>query len=281
MKKGLTRAGLGNVGQLETFVKMAHQYGFEAIDSSGEELRTFIADKGAEGANEFLQEHRMGIGSIGLSVEWRGSEDRFLADLERLPQAAKAAATMGCTSCCTYVLPSTDLNPAEFLSTATKRLRLCAQILGAYGVRLGLEYVGPHHLRTQWKYPFIWDLNGTLDWIDVIHEPNVGLNLDTIHWYTTGSNADELLQLTAKQVVHVHINDAPAGPVEEVLDNGRLYPGEGVIDIATFLGALKQIRYTGAVSQEILTQQPVTGSPDELLQKTANAFKRVFAEVGL
>ena len=60
------------------------------------------------------------------------------------------------------------------MALATTRLRACANILGAYGIRLALEFVGPHHLRTQWKNPFIWTVQETLDWIDAIGEPNVG-----------------------------------------------------------------------------------------------------------
>ena len=61
------------------------------------------------------------------------------------------------------------------MALATRRLRTCAQILGAYGIRLGLEFVGPHHLRTAWKHPFIWTLDETLDWIDAIGEPQCRL----------------------------------------------------------------------------------------------------------
>ena len=119
---------------------------------------------------------------------WNGEDHGrgFPRGLPKLAQAAEAAAALGCTSCCTYVLPSTDLGAAHFMALATRRLRTCAQILGAYGIRLGLEFVGPHHLRTRWKHPFIWTIDETLDWIDAIGERNVGLLFDSYHWYTNG-----------------------------------------------------------------------------------------------
>ncbi len=279
--KGLTRAGIGPVGDVESFAVLAHKYGFDAIDCSGKELQDLIQGKGVDGAKEFLGSHGLTIGSIGLSVEWRQSEETFREGLMGLAAEANAAAALGCTSCCTYVLPSTDLNPAEFLATATRRLRLCAQVLGAYGVRLGLEYVGPHHLRNMGKHPFIWDLPGTLEWIDVIHEPNVGLNLDAIHWYTTSNDPAEILSLKKDQVVHVHINDVPDVPIPEVLDNGRTFPGEGVINLSAFLRALGAIGYAGVVSQEILTKEPFEASPEELLQRSADGFNKVFTAAGL
>ena len=221
------------------------------------------------------------VGSFGLPVDWRSTDELFLSGLGSLVEKAKAAASLGCTRCCTYVLPSVDMNAAHFMALATKRLRLCAQILGAYGIRLGLEFVGPHHLRTHWKNPFIWTLKETLDWIDTIGEPNVGLLLDSYHWYTNGLTVADIEALRAGQIVHVHINDAPNVPLAEVLDNGRLYPGEGVIDLGGFLHALHTIGYQGPVTQEILTASAPVGSPEALLVRSQTGFAKVYKAAGL
>lgn len=278
MLRGLTGAGLGKLESTEQFIELAAKYGFEAVDIDALAL---VESHSIDGARELLGKHGLVVGSIGLPVEWRGSEERFRADLPKLTQAAAAAAALGCTSCCTYVLPSTDLNAAHFMALATRRLRTCAQILGAYGIRLGLEFVGPHHLRTRWKHPFIWTVEETLDWIDAIGESNVGLLYDAYHWYTNGLTAADIEKLRPEQIVHVHINDAPDVPVEDVLDNGRVYPGEGVIDLAGFLQALEKIGYKGAVSQEILTATPPTDSPESLVQRSKAGFDKVYAAAGL
>jgi sugar phosphate isomerase/epimerase len=281
MIKGLTRAGLGQIGDLEQFVKLASEYGFGAIDAGGGELEELIAKHGKEGTASFLREHGVQIGSIGLAPQWRTTEEDFRAGLSRLVKDAEAAAALGCTACCTYVLPATDFNAAHFMALATRRLRTCAQILGAYGISLGLEFVGPHHLRTAWKNPFIWDLNSTLDWIETIGERNVGLLFDAYHWYTNELTLADIYKLSPAQITHVHINDAPDVPVSEVLDNGRLYPGEGVIDLGGFLKALNEIGYKGVISQEILTKQPPTAAVETLLQRTKAGFAKVYRAAGL
>ncbi|MDQ0872757.1 sugar phosphate isomerase/epimerase [Paenibacillus sp. V4I3] len=278
MLRGLTGAGLGKLESNEQFIELAAKYGFGAVDIDALGL---VESYSVDGARELLHKHGLVIGSIGLPVEWRGTEETFRAGLPKLTQAAAAAAALGCTSCCTYVLPSTDLGAAHFMALATRRLRTCAQILGAYGIRLGLEFVGPHHLRTRWKHPFIWTLDETLDWIDAIGESNVGLLFDAYHWYTNRLTVADIEKLRAEQIVHVHINDAPDVPVEEVLDNGRLYPGEGVIDLAGFLQGLQRIGYKGAVSQEILTATPPTESPESLVQRSKAGFDKVYAAAGI
>ncbi|TXK84495.1 sugar phosphate isomerase/epimerase [Paenibacillus sp. N3.4] len=278
MLRGLSGAGLGKLESQEQLIELAAQYGFQAVDIDALSL---VETHGIEGARQLLAQHNIIIGSISLPVEWRTTEEAYRDGLVKLAQSAEAAAALGVTSCCTYVLPSTDLNAAHFMALATRRLRICAQILGAYGIRLGLEFVGPHHLRTHWKHPFIWTLEETLDWIDAIGESNVGLLFDSYHWYTNGLTVADIDKLRVDQIVHVHINDAPDVPLEDVLDNGRLYPGEGVIDLAGFLQGLQRIGYSGAVSQEILTAEPPTESPERLAQRSKVGFDKVYAAAGI
>mgnify|MGYP001347588270 CR=1 FL=1 len=278
MKMGLTRAGLGDVGSDERLIELAAAFGFETVDI---DAAAFVARHGAEGAREFLARHGVALGSVGLPVEWRASEEQFVRDLEKLHAVAAAASVLGGTRCCTYILPSTDLPPAAFMASAVRRLRLCADILGAYGIRLGLEYVGPHHLRTRWAHPFIWTQADTLEMIAAIQRPNVGLLLDSFHWYTNGLTEKDLSSLPASQIVHVHLNDAPDVPVEEALDNGRLLPGEGVIDLVAFLRGIAATGYDGPVAQEVLTPSPPAEPPEAILERSAAGYRRLFAAAGL
>lgn len=277
MIKGLSTAGLGDVKNVEELILLASKNGFDTIETSGQALREFIDEKGLREAKDFLKEWDITIGSIGLAVEWRASDKAFKEGLETLLKDAQTAAQFGCKSCCTYVLPSTDYQAVHFMVLATKRLKLCAQILNEYGINLGLEFVGPHHLRTTWKNPFIWEMQETLDWIDAIGEPNIGLLLDSYHWYTTGGTSADLLALNPAQIVHVHLNDAKDLPIAEVLDNDRLYPGEGVIDLVSFLNTLAEIGYQGPVTQEVLTKKALQESASVLAKKSEQAFTKIFS----
>ncbi|WP_274364668.1 sugar phosphate isomerase/epimerase family protein [Paenibacillus thermotolerans] len=278
MLRGLTRAGIGDVGPIDRFVQLASSYGFESVDAGANELRDWISRDGRSNVQQYLKEHNVVIGSIGFPVEWRDTEERFRHGLAQLGRDAETAAELGISVCCTYVLPSTDWNAARFMAVATRRLRACAVVLNSYGIRFGLEFVGPHHLRTAWKNPFIWDADSHLEWIEAIGEPNVGLLYDAYHWYTNGLTKDDILKLRADQIAYVHINDAKDVPVEEALDNDRVYPGEGVIDLTSFLQGLKEIGYKGPISQEILTRTPPEQTPAELLERSRKAFDKVFGE---
>ncbi len=86
--------------------------------------------------------------------------------------------------------------------------------------------------------------------------------------------------LPKERIVHVHINDAPDRPVEEQVDNERVMPGDGIIDLVGFLRALKAAGYEGAVSVEVLSKTlPQQFSKDELAAKARAGLEKVLAQV--
>ena len=165
--QGLTSAGLGKLESDLQFIELAAKYEFQCIDIDAKGL---VDRLGVEAA-DMLKSRQLEIGAIGLPVEWRGTDEQFLSGLEtpavRCCQGSRMHTLLyihssfhRCTRC--------SFHGAGHHQTAG----LC-QHFGAYGIRLALEFVGPHHLRTQWKNPFIWTVQETLDWIDAIGEPNV------------------------------------------------------------------------------------------------------------
>ncbi|MBM7579635.1 sugar phosphate isomerase/epimerase family protein [Jeotgalibacillus terrae] len=274
--KGISKAGLGDIRNDEQYIRQAASLGFEAVDFDAQD---FVEAYGLEKAKKILSDNQVVLGSIALPVEWRGTKEEFNRDLLKLPSAAKAAQDLGCTRCMTYILPSTDEPSAQFMAASIYRLRVCAEILAVYDLKLGLEYVGPKHLRSMMKNPFIWTQEETLAMIQAIGSPNVGLVLDSYHWYTNGMDTEDITSLTADQIIYVHLNDAPSIPIDEVKDNERLYPGEGVIDLKAFLKAVTNTGYTGPVTQEVLRAVSEEETVEELLQRSATGYKKVFQSI--
>lgn len=281
MIKGLSEAGLAKVENVEELVNLASKNGFGSIDTNGNALRNFVAEKGLSEAKEFLKEKNIIIGSMAFPVEWRQTDKEFRDGLEVLLADAEIAAQFGCHTFFTYFMPSTDNNVIEHLMILTKRIRTSARILKEYDINLALEFVGPHHLRNKWENVFIWNIKSTIEWLEIIDEDNVGIVLDSIHWHTSEGTLEDITSLKPHQIAYVHLNDAKDVPVKDVLDNDRVYPGEGVIDLNGFLRSLKEINYTGVVSQEILTIEEPTESNEALAERSRNAFTKVFTEAGL
>jgi sugar phosphate isomerase/epimerase len=163
------------------------------------------------------------------------------------------------------------------------RLRPVAQIFKDCGCSFGLEFVGPATSRKGKKYEFIWDMPGMLKLCDAIGTGNMGLLLDAWHWYTSHGTVADLKKLTAKQVVYVHLNDAPKGiPVDEQLDNVRCLPAEtGVIDVGSFLRILNEIGYDGPVTPEPFKKELGALPADEAARRVSDSMNKAWKIAGL
>src|SRR6185503_2708249 len=144
----------------------------------------------------------------------------------------------------TWLPPSSDaLTYLQHFKQTARRLREVARVLADHQARIGLEYVGPKTAWSARRYPFLHTLAETRELIAEIGAGNVGLVLDSWHWYHAGDAAADIAALGNGDVVAVDLNDAPSGvPKEQMVDNARELPlATGVIDVAAFLGALLAI----------------------------------------
>jgi sugar phosphate isomerase/epimerase len=105
--------------------------------------------------------------------------------------------------------------------------------------------------------------------------PTVGILVDSLHWHCVGGTVEALAAIPAERLIHAHIDDAPDLPREAQRDDGRLLPGEGVIDLCGFLRALASAGYDGSIGIEIDGPALQNLSPDA----AAAAAKRAWDDL--
>jgi sugar phosphate isomerase/epimerase len=247
---------------LDDYLQLAERSGYEWVDVQFDWIEKAVSNRGIRYVQALFTEKNLQLASFGLPVHLHGSEAEYRTSMVQLPAIAEMAHRLGATRCCTWLWPSIDESPLVYGSRLAGRLRESANLLGTCGIRLGLEFVGPHHLRHQ-RYPFVTNLQDLKTYFEAIHSPHVGLLLDSYHWYTAEIPLSELLALKGYEIVHVHLNDA-ALPPHEAHDQERILPGEGRIDLQGFTGALEEIGYHGPLSLEVLHRAPLPGSDDEI-----------------
>ena len=283
MKTSLNGASLG-AGKLSfaEFVRLAARHGFDGVDFGIGGAQKMAGENGgsAQAVRDFLAEQGVAPAQFGLDVEWRKDEEAFAAGLAALGAKAALARALGTTRCCTWMPPAVNDDLGAWEAQTTRRFRQIARVLGDHGIRFGLEWVGPRHLRegsgAMGARPWIHTLDGTLALVRQIGEPNVGLLVDSYHCYTTGVTEDALARLTDEQIVHVHINDAPRGiGPDDARDGERVLPGEGGIDLAGFLRGLRRAGYGGYVAAEVLAPQPLADDPDTAAARVRAALDAV------
>jgi sugar phosphate isomerase/epimerase len=87
-----------------------------------------------------------------------------------------------------------------------------------------------------------------LEFASRISSPYLGLNFDIGHSYCVKDEPPETIRRLGKLIRHVHLEDIAATRVHH-----HLIPGEGAIDFAATLAALKGIGYDGWVTIELYT----------------------------
>jgi sugar phosphate isomerase/epimerase len=233
-------------------IELAAKSGFGGIDFSIREAAELVESQGLDHLKGLFEEAGVRPGQWGLPVRWLDQEE-WQQDLEDLPQLAALGRELGCTRTATWCPPGSDERPFdENLRWHIDRFRPIAEILAEHGCSLGIEFIGPKTSRMRRKHEFIYTLEGMMDMAAKIGTGNVGLLLDAWHLYTSGGSIDDLDKITAKDVVTVHVNDAPEGlAVEEQIDNDRRLPMEtGVIDLPGFMRKLVAMGYDGPVTPE-------------------------------
>src|SRR5262249_53780386 len=101
-----------------------------------------------------------------------------------------------------------------------------------------------------------------------IDSPAVGLNFDVGHAYCVKDDPATTIPRVAKYIRHFHLEDIAATRVHQ-----HLIPGDGAIDFASALKAIRDIGYTGWVTIELY---PYIADPDEAARR---ALERVSAIV--
>jgi hypothetical protein len=122
-----------------------------------------------------------------------------------------------------------------------------AAMLADAGLNLAIESLTPLHLRTAKAYPYVQSFAEYCDFVAAVG-PNAGFLLDTWHWHHGGYPSPRGLR-----VLHIHLADAWALPPEQVRDEERAFPGEGIVDLPGLLDDLPG--YPGYIAAEVFGQK--------------------------
>jgi len=256
------------------FARLAAKLGYGGVDVNLRAARLM----GVEDTKALLGSLKMQPGVISLPVRYSNIDEAvYQADLKQLDESAKFASAIGCPRMMTVLPPSSQTPKPQLRAMIKERLQAIDAVLARSNVRLGLEFLGPLHFRTRNPHEFIWRMDEALEFSKECG-PNIGLTLDAWHWHHAGASAADIIAAGKSRIVHIHVSDARAQPADEVRDNQRLMPGEGVIDLATFFRSLQKIDYTDAISPEPIGRVPAEMSPEDGarlgLETTRAAMKR-------
>jgi len=276
MQLHLSCGALGIQASQREAIDLAAAHDFDAVDADGRFLNT-LSEAALGDLAGYMQEKKIAWAMAGLPVEFRRDEAAFSAGLAQFPAYARGLQRAGVRMVTTYVLPRSDsLTYLANFKLHAARLGEVARVLSDADIRLGIEYVAPKTLWASARYPFLHTMAEMRELFAAMNRPNVGLVLDSWHWYHAGDSAADIAALKAADVVSVDLNDAPAGvPKDQMADGRRELPvATGIIDLKAFLGALEGIGFRGPVRAEPFNEAVRRMAPADAAGAAAAALRK-------
>jgi len=214
---------------LETFLDGAAAAGWRSIGLDALSVGERRVDDLAE------QLDRRGLTCSDVGVLLLGTPDLSSA-ARRIASIGQAAAAPLCIAAFSARLDH---------DRAVGDLRECAEILGASGIRLALEFA---------CYGGLTRLDDAIELCAAVGWERCGVLVDTWHFFRTGEPWAALQRLSADQIALVHVNDGPVAAAEDLVYEGRfgrLPVGAGAFPLAEFVAAVGG--YSGVFSSEVLS----------------------------
>jgi len=273
----------GHVGIQVSFrdgLALAERHGFGGFDAQLAPLHDEVTRQGAAAVRDLYLQRGLRIGAWNLPfLPYRVTEAEWRDGLAKLPAQLASASALGARRAGMWILSGSDERAFDDnFAFHVARFQPIARLLADHGIRLGLEFIGPATSQRVFKHPFIRSVAETLQLARAIG-PNCGLLIDAWHWHAAGGTRADLRGLTRELLVHVHVDDAPAGvPLADLIDNRRKLPGTtGVIDIDGFMQALADANYDGPVTAEPFDPEINALPAEEAAARTAKTTRAAVA----
>ena len=255
---------------LETDIKAASAAGYELIEIWAAKLRDFLETKTVADLKRLLEENNLEPYSINSieHITFRNETDyaQIKAECE---EYSKIAGEINCPY--VVVVPGKlpeNADETEIVEESVKVLNELADIAAKHHVGLAFEFLGQADCSVQ-----TLDLDKKI--IEKVNRENVGLVIDTFHFYAGNSTLEAIETLDPKKLFIFHINDAEDLPKADLTDAHRLYPGEGILPIKEIKARFDKIGYDRMVSIEIFRPEYWNENPFEVARKAREATEKV------
>ena len=256
---------------LPTDIRAAAAAGFDYLEIWAAKLRTYLRENSPADLKTLFTEN--GIKPLSInSIEHITFRDaaayaQIKAECEELSSIAE---TLGCP----YIvvvpgkIPPGGISSYEVIEESVRVLRELASIAERHGVAHGFEFLGQKDCSVQ-------TLELASEIVSNVNRRNIGLVLDSFHFYTGGSTIKMIDALDSKRLFIFHIDDSENLPLDKLTDAHRLLPGLGILPLREIIAAFRRIGYDANASVEIFRPEYWERDPFELAREAKAAVEAV------
>ena len=259
---------------LVTDLQAAKAAGFDYLEIWASKLRAFLKQRSADDLKDLFAESGLSPLSINSIEHVTFRDARAYDSIKReCEELSSIAGRIGCP-CIVVVpgrIPQSGASRAEIIAESIEVLSELCDIAAAHDVSLAFEFLG----QPDCSVP---KLNLAAAIVRETNRKNLGLVIDSFHFYA-GNSLFETLESLNPELIHIfHINDAEDLPRDQLEDRHRLLPGLGILPLREMVSAFRSIGYDKVASVEIFRPEYWEWDPFVLAREAREATERVLAE---
>jgi 2-keto-myo-inositol isomerase len=243
--------------------------GYGGLELYVPKLAPFLESHSAEDLARHLRAERLAAVALNGIENFSLRSPAEFAQIEKdCGWLAQLAQAIGCP--CIVVVPSPKPEGVTWAAVregTAEALRRLAGVAAPYGVKLAFEFLAPANCSVR-------TLAQGSEVVRATGRDDVGLVLDTYHFFVGGSSWESLDELDLGRLFLVHINDVDDYPLDTLTDADRLLPGEGILPLSRILASLKGRGYSGACSLEVMRPAYRRRDPLEYARAGREAIER-------
>ena len=232
--------------------------------------RDVYAEEGAAAASRQLRNAGLRVSSVcrgGMFPALSGAERTAIAQDNR--RAVEETRELGadCLVMVCGAAPDKDLAGAR--EQIEEGLRELVPYAAAAGVKLAIEPMHPMMIADRSAISSLTEAN---DLVERIAAPNLGIALDAYHlWWDVAKSSQ--IQRAGKSLFSVQVCDWVT-PINGQLSS-RGMPGEGVIDLQSFVSLADAAGYEGLIEIEVLSDHWWSEPLDKAAEAALNGFAAI------
>lgn len=257
---------------LKDKIRVAAEAGYDAIELWIDDLEKCDAEGGdLKAVGQEIKDRGMFVPNvIGLWNCMPDGQEAWEQSLEATRNRMRLCAAVGSKH--VAAIPTPDRDPLDLKWCAARYRDLIRIGREEYNILPATEFVGffkgAHRLG-----------QGAAIALDA-DDPDAALVADTFHLYRGGSGYEGLAHLQGSFIAVFHWNDVPADPPREQLgDEHRIMPGDGILPLKRVLEILKKINYQNPLSLEVFMRDMWEKDPKEVADIGINKMREVVASV--
>ena len=236
-----------NLG-IEEELELTAAAGFRAVEVWSQRIGVFL-DQGGKLADLKKRADDLGltiVNGIGFATWIMDEPDKRQEGLETMQREMNWIAELGGKHIAAPAAGPWNQR-IEGIDVCAERFRTIMELGGRTGVQPMLELWGTS--------PTLSKLSDVVAIALATGRSDAALLLDAYHLYRGGNSFDSLALLNGRILPVFHLNDYPAAPVDELTDQDRVFPGDGICPTSNLLRILHSAGFDGYLSLELFNPE--------------------------